>query len=157
MIQEMKKDAGFTLIEIVIVIVILGLLSTFAVPRIKSMVEDARLNSTKDEMMKIKMGIVGDASAVSGGILTYRGYLGDVGAIPTSIQDLITKPVGVSDWDRTANNGQGAGWNGPYIQSDDFDDAWENPYVLYPDSSIVSYGPNGVYDGGSGDDIVLYY
>jgi len=156
MINEIKKDFGFTIIELVIVIVILGLISAYAAPKMIDMVNDTRLNSTKDEMVKIKLAIVGDATAISGGVATSRGYLGDVGSIPSQIQDLLQKPVGVSGWDRTANNGLGAGWNGPYIQAEEYDDAWGNPYVLKSDTTIVSYGPNGIDDGG-GDDIILHY
>ena len=157
MINQIKNDSGFTLIELVIVIVILGLISTYAIPRAFEMVDSARLSSTRDEMMKIKIAIIGDASSVSGGVATYRGYMGDVGSIPGTIQDLITKPAGVSAWDRTANNGLGAGWNGPYTEAEEYEDAWGNAYVLNPDSTIVSWGPNGADDSGSGDDIVLNY
>jgi len=155
MINEIKKDFGFTIIELVIVIVILGLISVYAAPKMIDMVNDARLNSTKDEMMKIKSAIVGDATAVSGGVATFRGFLGDVGRPPNNISELYSQG-GIPSWDRTANNGLGAGWNGPYIQAEEYDDAWGNPYVLKSDTTIVSYGPNGVDDGG-GDDIILHY
>ena len=160
MLGNIKKDGGFTFIELVVVILILGIIAAFAYPKMVSIVEDARINSTKDEMMKLKIAIVGDASLVTGGVSTFRGYRGDVGSNPAQLQDLVVKPDTVEAWDRTANNGLGAGWNGPYINDDGSGnylyDAWGNPYVLTP-NAIISSGPNGVYEGGGGDDIVLYY
>ena len=160
MLKEIKKDCGFTVIEVIIVIVILGILASFAVPKLANVIGDARINATKDEMMKLKSAIVGDATSVSGGVATSRGYRGDVGSNPAQLQDLITKPDTVAAWDRTANNRLGAGWNGPYISDDGSGnylfDTWGNPYVL-TSNSIISNGPNEQYEGGGGDDIVLLY
>lgn len=156
--KSMKKNKGFTLVEIVIVIVILGLLAAVAAPKLSGIIGDSRINAVKSEMMEIEIAIIGDAAVVSGGVSTHRGYLGDAGHMPAQLMDLITKPASDSAWNRSANNGLGQGWNGPYIKDDGtgavFTDVWGNPYILTA-TTLTSYGPNGIDDGGSGDDIVL--
>jgi len=56
----MKRQAGFTLIELVMVIVILGILSAFALPRFADLGSDARLAS-----ITAAQGAVKSASAIA--------------------------------------------------------------------------------------------
>ena len=154
----MNKNKGFTLVEIVIVIVILGFLAAAAIPKFTGMVEESRINATKNEMQEIEIAIMGASSAVSGGVATQRGYFGDVGYMPAQLTDLVTKPAADSAWNRAANNGLGAGWNGPYLNDDGsgslLRDAWGNSYIL-TSTTVRSRGPNGIDESGAGDDIVL--
>lgn len=141
--ETFGKNSGFTLIELVIVIVVLGILAFIAIPKLGGIVESTQISTTKDELLKIKEAIVGE-----------NGYWVDVGSYPTSLEDLVTMPQGVSAYDRFT----GIGWNGPYISDDGtgiyLQDAWENDYV-FTDSTVVSYGPDGV--SGGGDDITMVY
>jgi len=50
---KMKKRQGFTLVEIVIVVVVIGLLSTVALTYYKSVVEKAKINSAMSTMVEI--------------------------------------------------------------------------------------------------------
>ncbi|MFC1730222.1 type II secretion system protein GspG [candidate division KSB1 bacterium] len=141
-----KVQAGFTMMEIVIVIVILGILSVIAVPKIGDFITTSKIEATKNEMMILKAALVGE-----------DGYRIDVGSLPApaDIPDaLLTRPAGVPPYDKYT----GIGWNGPYINDDGTGfyntDAWGNAYV-YTSSTITSYGPGGA--SGGGDDIVLNY
>lgn len=130
-VQENKQEnivkktlrAGFSMIEIMIVITIMGMLMYFMVPKIMNMVVKAKSRTTK---LKI--------SAIKNAILMYKT---DTGDYPEKLKDLLKKP---SD-EKAAKK-----WEGPYIdQEDQLVDSWgemlkyqktQNGYDLY------SYGPN---------------
>lgn len=126
--RRLSESAGFTLIEIVIVIIVLGIIAAVAIPRFGDMSENAKTTATKEEMMRLKIAIIGDASVKAGGKHASRGFLGDVGSVPTALVDLAVKPGAVAVY----NNFTGLGWNGPYMDSaggDYLSDAWGTAYV----------------------------
>lgn len=126
--RRLSGSAGFTLIEIVIVIIILGIIAAVAIPRFGDVTENAKIAATKEEMMRLKVAIIGDASVTAGGKYVNKGYLGDAGSVPTSLVDLAVKPGALAVY----NNFTGLGWNGPYIDSaggDYLNDAWGATYV----------------------------
>ncbi len=143
MFSKAKETSGFTLMEIVIVIVIIGILAVVAVPKLAGFLTSSKIESTSGEMMTLKDAMVSE-----------MGYVVDVGSSPPNLQALVTRPAGVAAYDRYAE----VGWNGPYINDDGSEsylfDAWDNAYVLTA-TTITSYGPNGV--SGGGDDIILNY
>jgi prepilin-type N-terminal cleavage/methylation domain-containing protein len=131
------RDSGFTLIELVIIIVVVGVLATVAVPVIGNMMETSRINATRQEMLLLKTAIVGRADS---GV---RGYENDVGSLPPTLQGLVIKPAGVTDYDRFTKTG----WNGPYINTDNADylkDAWGVNYLYDQGSRMLksSGGPD---------------
>lgn len=135
-------DGGFTLIEVIIVIVIAGILASVAMRSVASLADTARIEETKDEMIMIAQSIVGNPDLNNNGTRTDFGYVGDVGSMPPNLDALINNPGGY------------ATWNGPYAQnrfsqisSDIKQDAWGANY---------SYsGGNTITSSGSGSDIVL--
>ncbi len=148
-----QNNFGYTLMEVVMVIILLGILSAVIIPRVGNMVKDSKINATKQEMQMLRVALVGDASSTVGGEMADKGYIGDVGALPPNWDALITKPAGVSSWNRNTQTG----WNGPYVVDDggDFkDDVWGNEYTL-TDSTIVSDGPDGA--SGDADDITVQF
>ena len=131
---------GFSLVELVIVIVVLGILAAFAFPRFGSMSESAKIAATKEEMTSLKRAIVGNPSAVSGGVYIDRGFEGDVGFVPSRLQDLAAKPDSVATYDKLTR----LGWNGPYVDSAGglyLSDAWGVQYDFEPNSRrLISVG-----------------
>ena len=101
------RSSGFSLLEIAIVVVIIAIIATLLAPLLAGLSDVDRSSKTYDGLHKIYLGIVGDP-----GQGTF-GYLGDVGAYPASLKDLVQDP-GV------------AGWNGPYVS----DVSVENDMVL---------------------------
>ena len=108
-------------------------------------------------MLQIRAAISGTPDRTAGGRYVDRGYIGDVGALPSSLNDLITNP-GLPAYDYFSRTG----WNGPYLVDNGtgeiLRDAWLVDYVLnVADSTIRSFGPNKIDDSGTGDDIVIKY
>ena len=133
-------QSGFTLVELVIIIVVLGILAAVAIPRFAGMAESSKMTATRSEMVAIKKAIVGNADVVAGGQLTDRGFEGDVGTPPGQLSDLVRKPDSIPAWDKFMR----LGWNGPYIDStggDYLTDAWGATYFYDPESRrLVSTG-----------------
>jgi len=146
------------MIEMVMVIVVMAALVAVSVPRIDDFITNSKIQASKNEMLQIRAAISGTPDRTAGGRYVDRGYIGDVGAIPSSFNDLLTKPGPVSTYDYFSRTG----WNGPYLVDDGsgeiLRDAWLVDYVLeLSDSTIRSFGPNRTDDSGAGDDIVIKF
>ena len=120
---------GFTLLEILVVIAILGLLIALVAPNVLRQLGGARISTTR-------LNIAGIASDLD-------LYKLDVGSYPSTeqgLQALIEKP------------GDAATWSGPYVQGGKLPlDAWNHPYSYRNPSNrpdhpfdICSGGPKGV-------------
>lgn len=92
-------QAGFTLLEIVIVLGILVLLAGLIVATTGSVVDQAPADATKASMSHLRDAI--------------GAYYKDVGRMPATVGNLFSQPAGVPPWDPVAR----VGWNGPYLQT----------------------------------------
>lgn len=122
----MNARAGFSLIEITIVVAIIGLIIGIAVPGLMTARKKANVTATKATLRSLEAAI--------------DEFRSDTGAYPTRLHDLFARPVDEKVSKR---------WEGPYVKKDVFNDAFgneiqyqvtkgqKNPYELY------SYGPNG--------------
>jgi len=128
-----NRDTGFTLIELMIVLVILGLLATTIMPRILNRPEQARRTKAKIEIRNIESALA--------------LFKTDTGRFPTTsegLRVLVTNP-GIKGYDPDA-----------YLDKVPTD-PWGNKYVyICPgvktrDYDIVSYGRDGE-NGGTGYD-----
>jgi len=136
--MKLKRQQGFTLIEIVLVIVILGILSGIAIRQFGKQVETAQYEQTKKELDQLALAITGNPEIVTNGSRSDFGYVGDVGALPSSLTNLATNPGGYTTWD------------GPYIDpgpngNDYLSDAWSTAYIL-SDTLIRSIGSGSNID-----------
>ena len=132
-----KNIKGFTFIEIMVVIVIIGILATFLVPKIMGKPDEARVAKAKSDIKVIESGL--------------KMYKIDNGKYPTTEQGLsalINKPV-IEPIPRN--------WKkGGYIESNEVPlDPWGNDYIYRSpgesdrDYEIISLGADGK-EGGDG-------
>lgn len=102
-IQNRRNDAGYTLVELVITLIIIGILASVAMRTLKTTNEVAKTEKTKQALERIALAIVGSGSGSSGATPSSFGYLGDVGALPPNLDALVSNP------------GSYSSWHGPYI------------------------------------------
>src|SRR6056297_1327732 len=128
---NMKNTSqGFSLIELLVVLVILGLIAGLVVPNIMGRGEDAKSRTALAEVQRLSMAVD-------------EFYL-DTGRAPRELSELVERPGSVSNW------------NGPYVNNSNLNDPWGEPYVYrFPgekrDVDIYSYGRDGA-PGGEGPD-----
>lgn len=127
-----RTEKGFTLMELVLVVIIIGILSAMVFPRLAGRSEDARRQAARSDI---------DASLS----LALDLYEMDMGKYPDSLEDLRTKPADVDNW------------RGPYIKKNAID-PWSRPYIYkFPGDhnvnnyDLASWGRDG--REGGGDDI----
>ncbi len=129
-----QRRQGFTLTEIMLVVVIIGILAALVIPKIAGSSERARVTAAQAD--------------IKGGIKSAIGqYEVDNGFYPKSLQDLIVQPSNAKNW------------HGPYFDSGKVPmDPWGNPYVYYypgkhnvASYDLLSTGPDG--REGTDDDI----
>jgi type II secretory pathway pseudopilin PulG len=121
----------------ILVVVIIGILASVAIQSLNKTESNRRLDDTMAEMEEIARAIVGDDRLISSGVRTDFGYVGDIGSLPSSLDDLVTNPGGY------------ATWKGPYIRnnfienSEDYKrDAWDNPYT-YSGGIVIASNTDG--------------
>jgi prepilin-type N-terminal cleavage/methylation domain-containing protein len=129
------RQRGFTLIEVVLTIIIMGILVATTMRALKPVAETARIEQTKHEMDELQTAILGDAVLENNGTRSDFGYVGDVGSLPPNLTALASNPSGY------------ATWRGPYIKTgfagasnDYLADAWGANYVYAGGVNITSVG-----------------
>jgi general secretion pathway protein G len=134
MIRRTRKHAGgFTLMELLVVLAILGLLMSLVGPQVLNQLGGAKTKTAGIQIKDLEQAL--------------EMYKLDVGRFPSTsegLEALVKKP------------GSATGWNGPYLKSDVPQDPWNNEYQYkYPgekgELDIFTYGANGS-PGGDGED-----
>jgi general secretion pathway protein G len=124
---------GFTLLELLVVVAIIGLLAGYVGPKYFGQIGKAEIKTARDQL-----------DALEKALDTYRL---DVGRYPTSEQGLtalVTQPAGLTRW------------AGPYLKKGVPPDPWGRPYLYkspgeHGEFDLSSNGRDGA-PGGSGED-----
>ena len=142
-----RKTRGFTLVEVILVITIIGILATVFVLTIGSRPDKAKIG-----IAETQVGII---------VSRLEEYKLAVGEYPTEeqggIKALLTKPT-------FEDETLGGKWAGPYIKKKQLKDPWgeelgyeviaaEDDGASGETVHVWSYGPNKTDDNGDGDDI----
>lgn len=122
------RQAGFTLIEVLLVVVIIGILAAIVIPRMGGRTKEAQVAAAK--------------ASIDGLSLAIDQYEVDNGTYPPSLQALLTK-------------GSELNWKGPYLKKATIPlDPWGKEYSYSAKDNgyeIRSAGPNGA--AGDADDV----
>ena len=128
-----SSKKGFTLVEILVVMVIIGLIASLVGPRLFP-----KLGKGKQSAAKAQIELLGQ------GLDQFRL---DVGRYPTTqegLNALMVNPGGIDQWE------------GPYLKKELPKDPWERPYLYqcpgtHGEYDLISYGRDGAL-GGEGED-----
>jgi len=122
-----KLQRGFSLLELMIVLVILGLLAALVGPTLIGKLGDSKQKIAKTQISMLESAL--------------DSYRIDVGAYPRSLEGL------------KENTNNRSTWNGPYLKKDLPKDPWANDYTYHSpgkqnkDYDLISYGADGVEGG----------
>ena len=135
--KKRKREAAFTIVEILVVVAIIGIMALMVVPRLSGRTEAARRAAAQADI-RANLAVALDL------------YELDNGAYPTTeqgLRGLVSEPAPAPP-----------NWNGPYLKGGVPKDPWGNPYIyVYPGRragayDLASWGGDGA-EGGD-DDIV---
>jgi prepilin-type N-terminal cleavage/methylation domain-containing protein len=130
--------SGMTLVELLIVLVIIGILGAVTLRTIDVTRERTNYDRSMKAMQRLSNAITGDPDLVAEGRRTDFGFVGDVGRMPTSLEEL------------RRNISSNPAWNGPYVRmpfvgdSASFKtDAWGQEFQYLPDLGTIVSLANG--------------
>ena len=131
--RRRNREGGFTLVEMLVVITIIGLIMALVGPRVLGYLSESKVKTAKIQIESLSSAL--------------DLYFLDNGRYPSSSEGL---PALVQ---RPAN---AASWNGPYLKTASVPaDPWGRPYVYrspgtHAPYEIASYGPSGEPGGVGG-------
>lgn len=131
---QVRPTRGFTLLELLVVVVIIGLLAAFVAPKYFGQIGRSKMQITKAQIEAFEKGL--------------DQYRIDTGHYPSTESGLVALFV------QPANE---PNWRGPYLKKGIPMDPWGHAYVYRAPGTegreyeVISYGADG-QQGGAGED-----
>jgi general secretion pathway protein G len=130
--SNLIRPGGFTLLELLVVVAIIGLLAGYVAPRYFGQVGRSEVNAAKAQIDALEKAL--------------DQYRLDIGSYPSNelgLNALVTRPPNE------------AKWNGPYLRKGVPLDPWGKPYIYKMpgekgEYDLISYGKDG-QPGGTGE------
>jgi general secretion pathway protein G len=133
MSRRQSSRAGFTLVELIVVIAIIGVLATVLIVRYSGQTDQAKVAAAKSQIAQIE-----------GAVIAFQAH---VGRLPNSLRELVEKPADAKNWQE---DGYLKGKSAPK-------DPWGNDYIYKVSGrhfEIICLGADGK-EGGEGVDADL--
>lgn len=112
------RQAGLTLLELVVSLLILTLLTSVAITSMSGIQEQARYEKTVRQLEQFRVAMLGDSDWNRG----IRGYALDLGTLPPNLRVLLVEPTTAAmHWQEVVtflgpvSLRMGVGWRGPYL------------------------------------------
>ena len=134
--RSLRRVGGFSLIEMMVVLVIIGLIATLVAPNLLSSLSRGQVTVAETQVKQLR-----------GALLTYKLDVGRFPSTEDGLAALVRPPADASKF-----------WNGPYLEEGDVPlDPWNTPYRYefpantVPGFALYSLGADSSI-GGDGED-----
>lgn len=134
---KLSIQAGLTLLELLLVVTILSAVAFLSLSSVTDGTNQVRFEDTRNRAAAARNAVIGDVARTLNGSPEIRGFVADMGRLPTSFNELLTHEYCSDDsyltqsdcndasatWQQLtlyqydSATGLWAGWNGPYIQT----------------------------------------
>lgn len=118
---EIGIQAGFTLLEMILVLFLIGLMASATLMLTENVEDQAKFDATKQRIEMMRKAIVGDLSRTLNGGPEISGFVADMGRLPACVRELLESQYCIDAsgalpvWTVDASTALGYGWRGPYI------------------------------------------
>ena len=118
MMQYLKHhQAGFTLVELMLVILVMSGLALVATAFVDNAGQQMGFDQTKSRLEQVRRAIIGDTSRTINGQPELSGFVADMGRLPENLSELIEPQTSLWN-DVPIPGGQlYGGWRGPYLDA----------------------------------------